>query len=226
MHAAPFLAGVRNGKRMCELLDSHPQMVAKYPKLMGTILSSMFNSKPSVRHVIVLIGPPGCGKTYAVRQFFDDLFTIPVSTGKLWMDGYEGQSVALIDDFDPSLINYFQMLRLLHPYEERIEVKGSFIVWKPRLIVICSNMSPHEWFDSYWRNNNTTMTPYFRCEDDRMKEAALSRRIYHIYSFFDEQVTRHAVGSVMADKWVLVSQETIIPKLGNIWSECDGSGAE
>lgn len=94
--------------------------------------------------VILLVGPTGVGKTrFVVDQAGDrELY---VWGGDRWFDGYVGQDLVLLDDFEGHGINYKFLLRLLDRYPMRVPVKGSFVEWHPRKIYITSNQRPETW---------------------------------------------------------------------------------
>lgn len=67
--------------------------------------------------VYVLWGAPGTGKSRAVRDYahFSSLALhvfLPPKHGNVWFDGYHGQPVALLDDFQDD-VDYPLMLRLM-----------------------------------------------------------------------------------------------------------------
>lgn len=119
-----------------------------------------------VTEVTVLIGPTGCGKTRWAHQMAMDsneqLWTY--CTGdRAWFDGYMGHGVVLFDDFygAESGINWDMLLKLLDRYPMRVPVKGDFVEWAPRHVVITSNNPVHEWYprtinqDALWRRITT-----------------------------------------------------------------------
>ncbi len=97
--------------------------------------------------VYVLWGDPGCGKTRFVYEFAgsrgQELFRVP-DPGLRWFDGYEGQPLALIDDYRGGS-DYSFLLQVLDRYPLRVPVKGGFVSWRPRYIFVTSNNSPDSW---------------------------------------------------------------------------------
>lgn len=90
-------------------------------------------------------GLAGVGKT---RWVFDNFGDIYVKDGTQWWDGYEGQEVILIDDFDGRW-PYRDLLRLLDRYPYRAQVKGSYVVVNSTVIVITCEHPP----DYFWQEN-------------------------------------------------------------------------
>ena len=95
-------------------------------------------------------GEPGTGKTKAVWDEFDVEDVYVKSPGK-WWDGYRGQKVILIDDFDPSTcfdITFDFYLKLLDRYPMRIEWKGGSGEFYSKVIIFTSNFDSEDWFIS------------------------------------------------------------------------------
>lgn len=58
-----------------------------------------------------------------------------------WFDGYWGQQIALFDDFRPAAVPFNHLLRLTDRYPYRVQVKGSTVAWKPRIIIFTTPKS-------------------------------------------------------------------------------------
>lgn len=101
-------------------------------------------TKPRVE---VLWGAPGTGKTRFCHQqahlfFDDDTWTYG---GSGWFDGYQGQKVAIFDDFYGDVpLGLF--LKALDRYKCQVPVKGGFVNWNPVRIYITSNLPPGAWY--------------------------------------------------------------------------------
>lgn len=122
--------------------------------------------------VRIYYGLPGTGKSRAVFDEFklDEIFVKPKSK---WWDGYEGQKVVVIDDFDPIHMDWSfdYMLTLLDRYPMSLEYKGGFVNMSSKIIIFTTNFLPWEWFP------------------DRKNRLAFFRRI-NIYRSFGEEVIR------------------------------------
>jgi hypothetical protein len=97
--------------------------------------------------VYVRIGPSGTGKS----EWLDDKFgtsgytTAPDNLGR-WFDKC-ACDVVLFDDVETGQVPPFSVWKLLcdrHPFH--VPVKGGFIWWKPKVIVVTSNQSPSTWW--------------------------------------------------------------------------------
>lgn len=97
-------------------------------------------------------GPTGSGKTSTAYRCAagnsggsdeepgsDNLW---ISSGSLqWFDGYDGQRMAVFDDFRTDHCKFPFLLRLTDRYPLRVPFKGGFVNWAPEIIVITA---PHD----------------------------------------------------------------------------------
>ncbi len=95
--------------------------------------------------VVVYVGPTGSGKTRKAIMENPSHFLMP-SGDKLWMDGYEGEEVLIMDDFYGSGVRYGTLLRILDGHELQLPVKGGFIWAQWTKVVITSNSLPATWY--------------------------------------------------------------------------------
>lgn len=100
------------------------------------------------REIILLYGPPGCGKTRTFMEGEEEGCKIHASSG-FWFDGYRQEEAALLDDFDGKASKWtlHQCLEALDRYQCRLPIKGSFTWWCPKRIYITTNLHPRLWFD-------------------------------------------------------------------------------
>lgn len=122
-----------------------------------TVLRSLNTPKRTEKPIVVwMYGPTGTGKTRcalksgravarAIGRGEGDLW---MSSGGLrWFDGYDGQTVAVLDDIRSKLVGSFAFfLRLLDRYPMDVEFKGGFVAWVPRVIFVTCPYSPDECF--------------------------------------------------------------------------------
>lgn len=146
-----------------EVVDNHPNSYIRYHRGINAFFQAKFlepKMRPDLK-VHYLWGPTGSGKTYYVFKHHqhDDIY-IKDANNK-WWDGYNGQSVVLIDDLRHSIESFEYMLRLLDTYPFRGEVKGGYCGINCRTIYITSDRPP----DRIWR-----------IEDDENNLAQIMRR--------------------------------------------------
>lgn len=152
-----FHDAIKAGKRGRELSENHLAVRAKYPRLEQTLVNEedeqraidMFKSgaKPEVH---VRWGAPGVGKS---RYIYDnhnaeDIYELNLGDGSkqsVWWDGYRGQPVILINDFEGEL-GWKYLLRLLDRYPFRMQVKGGHCWRLCKYLYITANCAPDQWY--------------------------------------------------------------------------------
>ncbi len=132
---------------LAEAIDSNPSVYVKYHRGLHSLLQQQVPLRVDPPTVIVLWGSTGVGKT---RHVYDHHPTGDVYTKmpqNKWWDGYTGQPVVLIDDFDGKSIDYTTMLRLLDRHPCLVEVKGGTVNMNSSTVFITSNIEPKYWYD-------------------------------------------------------------------------------
>ena len=91
--------------------------------------------------VVVLWGETGTGKTRTAMEEAN----YKIEGAKMaWWDGYEGEKIILIDEYD-SQISITELLNILDGYQLRLPIKGGFTYARWTKVYITSNIEPHEW---------------------------------------------------------------------------------
>ncbi len=146
-----FKDAIRSGKRKRDLWDSHTVQMAKYRHMYDDLRRCHRPKRTEELVVALLVGKTGTGKTFAVHTAWEEggYWDLPVSGGRMWFDGYDGETNVLFDDFagKMSKVPLCMLLRILHEYPIQVEVKGSFVWWMPTNIAITTNFHPREWYD-------------------------------------------------------------------------------
>lgn len=97
-------------------------------------------------------GPPQTGKTQDAFEEAhsltneDDIY-VAMDTA-MWFDGYDGQSVVIIDDMRKDFIKFHLLLRLLDRYAYRVQTKGSTRQFVAKHIFITSPQRPEDMYDT------------------------------------------------------------------------------
>lgn len=93
-------------------------------------------------------GPTGSGKTREAWEQcgYEDTWVSNVNLD--WVDGYDGQSNVIIDDFRASHCQFAKLLRILDRYPLKLPVKGGFVDWVPKRIIVTSTHSPYKCYKS------------------------------------------------------------------------------
>lgn len=95
---------------------------------------------------IWVYGPSGCGKSRYVRDNYTEFYSKPMSK---WWDGYNGEDVVVLDDFDPThgaYLGYFLKIWADH-YAFNAEVKGGMMKARPKVIIVTSQYSIERCFE-------------------------------------------------------------------------------
>jgi len=141
---------LKDGATMRQLADEHGVEVIKYSKGLMITRSLLVEPRVEPPKVFWIFGPTGLGKTraavdLAVNRFGGEYWMSP--GGLQWFDGYDGQSVAILDDFRGKHCSFPFLLRLLDRYPFRVPFKGGYVEWTPRVIIITCPYSPREIFE-------------------------------------------------------------------------------
>lgn len=121
-------------------------------------------------YVVCFVSPTGWGKSWSIQTTFKNLATCEIGGSQEWILNSE-QYVMLFDEFCGQ-IRAQKMLRYLDKYPNSVPIKGGHRPCYWRLIFICSNTRPDEW---YMKEDPKTGMKVSSIPDD--VRAALYRRI-------------------------------------------------
>lgn len=98
-------------------------------------------SKPEV---IYIYGPPRTGKDKYVDEHYPGVYDCPNPSGYKWKDGYNMEPCVVYRNITPDAIkpNKCQFLKEIDRRFLQVEVKGGFVPWKPKTIVMTSIFDP------------------------------------------------------------------------------------
>lgn len=152
VHAA--VARIRGGESVRQLAsdDAGGVAVVKFHKGLTVLRSLLTPQRTGAPAVFWLHGSTGVGKTRSAFELGRVLASgdsdIWISSGGLrWFDGYDGQSVAIFDEFRSKHVTSFAfLLRLLDRYPFSVEFKGGFVTWIPKFIIITCSVDPDDCF--------------------------------------------------------------------------------
>jgi len=145
---------IQSGESVRQLASDEEGGVAvvKFHKGLTVLRSLLTKPRTEPPAIFWLHGSTGTGKTRSAFELGRVLASgdsdIWISSGGLrWFDGYDGQSVAIFDEFRSKHVTSFAfLLRLLDRYPFQVEFKGGFVAFIPRFIIITCNHDPDECF--------------------------------------------------------------------------------
>jgi hypothetical protein len=140
--AAELLRG--SGGNLELVATEHPDVFIRYGRGLRDYCSVMKLVPPRSEKtmVYVLVGPPGCGKSkWACENTLDPFYKM---RGE-WWDGYQGQTDVIMDDFY-GWMKYDELLRLTDRYPHKVPIKGSYVEFVAKKIVITSNKNVEDWY--------------------------------------------------------------------------------
>jgi hypothetical protein len=137
---------LRNGRTLVDISNDHFSSFLRYRRSIFSYVGLNAKKRNWQMSVIVYWGPTGSGKTSAVYNnaaTSEDVWTYP---GNGWFDGYNGQKIALFDDFSGSEFKLPYLLKVLDRYPMQVPIKGDFVNWAPEEVYITSNLNPNCWY--------------------------------------------------------------------------------
>ena len=137
---------MENGLDQLSLAENDFEIWIKYRK--GLMDYKLMIEKPRTTktEVIILIGPTGTGKSHWARNYNPDQYW---KTKSQWWDGYTGQELCILDEFY-GWMKFDELLRLCDQYPLQVEVKGSFVQFTSKTIIITSNKDPSKWYTNIY----------------------------------------------------------------------------
>lgn len=141
---------VRDGERLEAIFDAFPSQFLLHQRHIRDLRN--FLRRPEhlqgPPEVILYRGPPGHGKSTAIeRRIGNRDFYTPIQDpgdGKLWFDGYDGEEIIWLRDFNGGALTLIK--NLLDKWTVRLPIKGGSVLARPRTIFICSNKDPSFWY--------------------------------------------------------------------------------
>lgn len=150
----------KNGKRLREAVldDSMCRTVAKHPKFARMVELMFSKPRSEMTELYIYWGVTGAGKSHkAMIEGGDTAYYKPLGKDSQWWDGYEQNECIIIEDFRGE-IPLSTLLRLADKYQMRVPVKGGYVNFDSRKIIITSNIDIHEWFNTSQKGYDASMS--------------------------------------------------------------------
>lgn len=138
------VAAVAAGSQLREVAREYPEVFVRHGRgLQHLAMLIGHKSRDFKTHVIVLTGPPGCGKSRYANELPGSKFYKMKGD---WWDGYDHEDIVIIDDFY-GWLPFCEMLRLMDRYPHKVPVKGAYVEFTSKTLVITSNTWPCSWYN-------------------------------------------------------------------------------
>lgn len=145
---------VKEGKTKRQMLEAMPASVMKYHRGLEYARAILCEPEPRTEppHVILLVGPTGCGKTkYAVQNSRGTPYFVPYrEAGVMWFPDYAGNETVILDEIDKKPPPLAWLLMFLDRYAMRVRVHGDvFMNFNSPLIFMTANKPLEEWYNNF-----------------------------------------------------------------------------
>lgn len=139
-----------------EVMMAYPVVFLKYAKSLSAMVDRV-RTKPRTDKpkVIWLYGKAGAGKTKAAVSIDGDTY---MKDGTKWWNGYCGQRVVVLDDFNPpnpNTVEFRDFLRWIDRYQCQVETKGGYVQLNSPIMIVTSEFKPD---DKYMDNTLDQVT--------------------------------------------------------------------
>lgn len=132
---------IQEGATMKEILLEFPRQWVMYTRGINAAFMALNQDIERGRPKLHFFwGPPGCGKSRYVRNKFKGAYWA-ADTKEGWMDGYNGESVIVFDDFVGKYPRH-DMIKLCDYGQLKLPFKGGYTPIKATTIVFTSNLEP------------------------------------------------------------------------------------
>lgn len=167
-----MIAALQAGATESHIALNYPRHYLRYSRGIQQMITLRTVPKHRAMTVIVLIGPPGTGKSFWARQYcHTQNLSLYCKQLNVWWDCYDQEKAVLFDDFGSGMINITHMLRWLDVYAVRGQVKGSTVPLNYNTVIITTNLCVQQWYPDAAPAHLT----------------ALRRRLDHVINIFDGQ---------------------------------------
>lgn len=130
-----------------DLFELHFSSAVRYIRGLQHYRHARVSARTEAPKVVVYWGEPGSGKSArAFKICAGRGWTHYPKNNTKWWDGYAGDHAVIFSEFDPSVVTFRYLLELLDRYPVKVEVKGAMVQFNSRVIFLCANAHPKDWY--------------------------------------------------------------------------------
>jgi hypothetical protein len=135
---------LKRSKNMLDVANNHPVAFVKYAGGFQKLLQVLDVEKRNFKTKVWWFhGPTGTGKSklaYELGELSGSCYT-KMPRNK-WWDGYSHENVVVVDDYRKDLCTFHEMLQLTDRYPFTVEMKGSSVQFRSKVLIITSPQDP------------------------------------------------------------------------------------
>lgn len=184
------------GKTEQEIMEEFPNEWAKNYRLIDRYNRLKPKKRNSRTEFHVFIGDPGTGKSKAMMKQCPEGFWKP--SGK-WFDGYNGVDPLCLDEIDQQDLSIGLLLKMADRYPLRVEQKGGFIDFCPKIMLATSNLAIEEWFPKIapctlraLMRRIDSITTFKWYEEDNQKKVMVTKQTFQVEIYNIDEITIQA----------------------------------
>lgn len=163
---------IRAGATIAEIAHEMPVTFIRHHRGLNALVQHEQKPRDFTTRVLWFWGDTGTGKTRLAHMFGSDAQRYVWTTLQgQWYDGYAGQPVAVFDEVEIGWATRIGFNTLVDRYAQLVQVKGGMAQWKPRVVIITSNLEPRACFapmeDRLWATieRRLTFVRYFSSDE-------------------------------------------------------------
>lgn len=140
---------LEQGKTDLEIMEADFSGYARLRNAIADYRSCKTPERTTPLEVFLFYGEPGSGKSqFAHQQLGKQLYKLPVSDSMWLTPAICGKKNILIDEFKAKATTRLaNLLQMLDEYPIEFQSKGSFRWFMPDIVVITTNVNPHDWYN-------------------------------------------------------------------------------
>lgn len=175
INAQLILTKINNGEFIkWEDIPADVQMTAGFMAAYNKSTRDRVGPERPDLQIVTIIGPPGCGKSYAISKLFPNAGKCIEGNTGIWFANAKSD-VMVFEEFSGK-VPLQNMLKYLDPYPLALEVKGGTEPAYYRLVIITSNTHPSFWY---------TQAEEFRQDPTTGESSAKRRRTDALAALWD-----------------------------------------